>query len=251
MESYISQNLKVLRKKKGITQQQMAGALFVTPQAVSKWERGESLPDISLVPKLAQLFDVSISTLWEESILDYPNSSLAQLNELTHSVVSDGLFKDVLAELEAVTDIKTIVIRFDFFLLLNDSQKEAIVSAVLRISGSDYVVEEFYYYLSSRQKEQVVLALLVAERYLALELLIPMMTKSVRTKALEITLAKEAVDFLEELLPFLNQSQKQLIIDYANQGGLDVSLLENYLTFFTEKQRQQLVLLEEDLDGCE
>lgn len=250
MTSYISQNLKVLRKNMGLTQLEMAGALYVTPQAVSKWERGESLPDISLVPQLAQLFDVSISTLWEESLTETPNSSLQLLNELPHSFVSDQLIKNVLSELDAVTDIKEIVIRFDFFLLLTETQKEKIVSAVLGIPGSDHLVEEFYYYLSSKQKELVVVELLRTERYLALELLIPMMTKTVRTKALELTLANHYFDFLEELLPFLNQSQKQLIIECAQQGGIGFSQLENFVTFFTESQRHQLVLLEEDLDGC-
>lgn len=246
VESYISQNLKVLRKKNSLTQLEMAGALFVTPQAVSKWERGESLPDISLVPKLAQLFDVSISALWAESIDERPNSSLQQLNELSHSFVSDVLIGNVLSELKAVSDVKDVVIRFDFFLLLTDGQKAEVVSAILAIPGSDYLVEEFYYYLSSGQKGQVVITLLTDERYPALELLIPMMTKSVRTTALESALANQALDFLEELLPFLNQSQKQLIIDYVGNGLLEVSLLENYLTFFTEKQRQQLMTLEED-----
>lgn len=244
MESYISQNLKVLRKKKGLTQLEMAGALFVTPQAVSKWERGESLPDISLVPKLAQLFQVSISALWEESVEEPPHSSLQQLSELPHSVVSDQLIKEVVIELQAVREIKDIVIRFDFFLLLTDTQKADVVKAILAIPGSDYLVEEFYYYLSSPLKEQVVRLLLTEERYQALELLIPMMTTSIRTTALEISLAHQAIDFLEELLPFLTRSQKQLIIDYVNQGLLEGHLLENYVTFFTETQRQQL--LEED-----
>lgn len=53
-----------LRKKKGLTQDSLAEMLGVTPQAVSKWERGESMPDVSLLPVLARIFEVSIDSLF-------------------------------------------------------------------------------------------------------------------------------------------------------------------------------------------
>ena len=52
-----------LRKKKGLTQAEVASNLNVSPQAVSKWEKGESCPDISLLGKIADLFDVSVDYL--------------------------------------------------------------------------------------------------------------------------------------------------------------------------------------------
>lgn len=51
------------RKKSGLTQTDIANAVQVSPQAVSKWERGENAPDISLLPDLAQLLGVSIEWL--------------------------------------------------------------------------------------------------------------------------------------------------------------------------------------------
>lgn len=48
-----------LRKQKGWTQTELAERLNVTDKAVSKWERGVSFPDISLVEPLAEVFDVS------------------------------------------------------------------------------------------------------------------------------------------------------------------------------------------------
>ena len=48
------------RKKSGLTQTDIANAVQVSPQAVSKWERGENAPDISILPDLAQLLGVSI-----------------------------------------------------------------------------------------------------------------------------------------------------------------------------------------------
>ena len=52
-----------LRKEKGLTQQQLGERLYVTDKAVSKWERGLSLPDITLLEKLAQELDVDVSEI--------------------------------------------------------------------------------------------------------------------------------------------------------------------------------------------
>ena len=52
-----------LRKKAGLTQQQLAVALNVSDKAVSKWERGLSCPDISLLPKISILLDTDIESL--------------------------------------------------------------------------------------------------------------------------------------------------------------------------------------------
>jgi transcriptional regulator with XRE-family HTH domain len=52
-----------LRKATGITQEQLAQKLGVTNQAVSKWELGQSCPDISLLPAMADFFGVTIDRL--------------------------------------------------------------------------------------------------------------------------------------------------------------------------------------------
>ncbi len=49
-----------LRKDKGLTQKQLADALNVTDKAVSKWERGLSFPDISMLEPIAEILDISI-----------------------------------------------------------------------------------------------------------------------------------------------------------------------------------------------
>lgn len=56
-------NLKLYRKKLGYTQEQIAELIGVSRQALAKWERGESLPDIDNVIALADLFDVSVDSL--------------------------------------------------------------------------------------------------------------------------------------------------------------------------------------------
>ena len=58
-----AQNLRQLRKSRGLTQGQLAQKLFVSTQAVSKWERGESSPDITHIRTLTQLLQVSADAL--------------------------------------------------------------------------------------------------------------------------------------------------------------------------------------------
>lgn len=60
----LGSNIRTLRQRRGLTQEQVSVALGVTPQAVSKWETGANTPDISLLPGLAALFEVTIDALF-------------------------------------------------------------------------------------------------------------------------------------------------------------------------------------------
>lgn len=60
---YIGETLKSLRKGKDFTQEEAAELLNVSPQSVSKWERGDTYPDITLLPALANLYKVSVDAL--------------------------------------------------------------------------------------------------------------------------------------------------------------------------------------------
>ena len=60
---YIAENLKALRKNKEWTQEEMAEMVGVSPQSISKWERGDTYPDITLLPALANLYKVSVDAI--------------------------------------------------------------------------------------------------------------------------------------------------------------------------------------------
>ena len=60
----LNERISVYRKNKGLTQEQLAQALGVTNQSVSKWESGQCCPDISLLPQLANIFGILIDELF-------------------------------------------------------------------------------------------------------------------------------------------------------------------------------------------
>ena len=65
MDMTIGKRIALLRKEKGLTQEELAGHMGVSPQAVSKWENDQTCPDISALPKLSRLFDVTVDELLE------------------------------------------------------------------------------------------------------------------------------------------------------------------------------------------
>ena len=65
MDMTIGKRIALLRKEKGLTQEELATHMGVSPQAVSKWENDQTCPDISALPKLARLFGVTVDELLE------------------------------------------------------------------------------------------------------------------------------------------------------------------------------------------
>lgn len=63
MANSIGTRIAEARKRKGLTQDQLAEAMGVSPQAVSKWENDMSCPDITLLPQLADYFGISVDDL--------------------------------------------------------------------------------------------------------------------------------------------------------------------------------------------
>lgn len=63
--NHIGENISKLRQNKHMTQEEFAARLGVTPQAVSRWERGNSLPDISLMKGICEVLSVSADVLLE------------------------------------------------------------------------------------------------------------------------------------------------------------------------------------------
>lgn len=69
----VARQISSLRKNKGLTQSELGDRVGVSFQAVSKWERGETLPDTAILPDLARVLETSIDSilLGDEKRLEY------------------------------------------------------------------------------------------------------------------------------------------------------------------------------------
>ena len=96
----INEQIAILRKQKGLTQEELAGALGVTNQAVSKWESAQCCPDIQLLPLIADYFGVSIDELMG-------HNTVVQKTEF----VSDGLIDKAMAILNEKGQLSTSMLQ--------------------------------------------------------------------------------------------------------------------------------------------
>lgn len=71
-----------LRKENGMTQLDLAEKMGVTDKAVSKWERDLSFPDVSSIPKLAEIFDLSVDELMQVKTNTRENSTGSKVTEI-------------------------------------------------------------------------------------------------------------------------------------------------------------------------
>ena len=82
------------RKAKNIKQEELAEILLVSPQAVSKWENNISCPDISLLPKLAEILGISVDELLsgkkEPETKFVPEEKRRDINEMMFRIVVDS-----------------------------------------------------------------------------------------------------------------------------------------------------------------
>ncbi len=95
------------RKKQGLTQEELAQKLGVTNQSVSKWESAQCCPDISLIPKLADIFEISIDELFgrEPSVNDACAQFPLRDDDTFRVVVARGKKVMLVKDLDKTIDI--------------------------------------------------------------------------------------------------------------------------------------------------
>lgn len=74
-----NENLKKIRLKKGLSQRVVADYLNISPQSISKWEKGEALPSILFLPQLASCLDCEINDFFEQNNVTYDIDMLEQI----------------------------------------------------------------------------------------------------------------------------------------------------------------------------
>ena len=77
----LSENIKTIRKAKGLSQEELAIKLNVVRQTVSKWEHGLSVPDSEMLVSLSEVLETPVSTLLGETVIEPPADDLKAISE--------------------------------------------------------------------------------------------------------------------------------------------------------------------------
>ncbi len=92
----IGENIKKLRMERRVTQDMLANALMITPQAVSRWESGATCPDIECLPLIADYFSVSIDELLSYRLSER-EEKLAEIKREAERLAEDGTVEERIA----------------------------------------------------------------------------------------------------------------------------------------------------------
>ena len=100
----LNENIKRLRKSKGLSQEELAIKLNVVRQTVSKWENGLSVPDSSMLISLADELNTSVSTLLGESVSESTSDDLKIISEKLE-VINLQLAKKSMVKIKTVRGV--------------------------------------------------------------------------------------------------------------------------------------------------
>ena len=125
---YFSSNLQFLRKQNGMTQEKLAQKLNVSRQAISKWESGETVPEVATLLQLAELFSCKLDDLLRQEL------SLAQSPVRIVTVKGFRMVRYCVISPNAQQDAET--------LLKNWAAKEGIPKPSLLLWSFPYVTQE-------------------------------------------------------------------------------------------------------------
>ncbi len=181
-----------LRKKRDMTQSELAEKLCVTRQAVSKYERGESFPEITVLNTMAELFGIKLDLLIEAG-----NPTKTEAKLLENAAMNKEIPNDLINSV-SISDIIHIAP------LLKPSLLDKIANGLNKHGIDISKIVELAEYMND---ESVI-----------------KMLESATFDTLDETL-------LEKLIPFLNDESKQIIFQKILDGELDWHLLKKVLPY--------------------
>ena len=151
-----TKNLKRLRIAKNMTQEQAAEALGVSTQTVSRWECNTTLPDVTVLPKIAALYCVTIDDLYKETSVAYDNyaSRLCSVFEASHKpedfMQAEMEYRKLLKSGEYTTeDLRSYGILHQYMMQVCRDKAEVLFDRVIKKGSAE---DPEVYWSTRRQK---------------------------------------------------------------------------------------------------
>lgn len=88
-ERMLNENIKTIRKSKGLSQEELAEKLHVVRQTISKWEQGLSVPDSDMLIAISEVLETSVSTLLGENVAEKETDELKEIAERLEIINSE------------------------------------------------------------------------------------------------------------------------------------------------------------------
>jgi len=167
-----------LRKQAGFTQNQLAETLYVTHQAVSKWEKGKSIPSIEILYELTKLFKVSIDYLLENT----------EIEENDY----DQLFKNL--------------------------PRDVVITKFIHSSNPSETMDLVFYRLTRKERMQIINHLVYNNDFLQVSDVWPYLNKAERTYLLGTILTGKCDFNLNHIINQLSTEEQMLIQQHYNNG---------------------------------
>ena len=154
----LSENIKTLRKKKGLSQDELAIKINVVRQTVSKWEKGLSVPDSEMIIKLAEELDTTVNVLLGETIelhettelealaakLELLNIQVAKQNDTTRKIWRAAFI--VLGLISMAFILKELIGDIYYLILMNEiNSSTSVIGSIegptaIAVSGGSYKI---------------------------------------------------------------------------------------------------------------
>jgi len=195
--------LRSRRKALGLMQGDVAEHLGVSPQAVSKWERGENLPDMAFFPGISKLLQISI-------------------DEILHG-----------AQISPDADT-------DSFVYMTAAQKTRLIERILAQDDYAGALDDILPYCNAAHRGQIVGHILAAQDYALIEQVATYMSNEMKAQALARLLTHRRFDIIEDNMPAFTRKHRDLIVDFFTENHTDEDIIENFIPFFDNNQRERL-----------
>jgi len=201
--------IKTRRKELKLTQTHIADELGVSAQAVSKWERGENLPDVGFIPDLAKLLEVSIENILQAGQVD------------KHSPTDD----------------------LEGFANLSPNQKTELISKILNLEDYAITLDEILPYSGIPHKNAILAHIINRRDFEILEQITAYLDNNMKATALQALLTDGRFDIIEDIMPTFNRKHRDAIVNHIikNPTREVADILENFVPFFDKNQIERLI----------